>query len=112
LGSRYYQNEEKSETNILVDGRKEKTNDSTIPKLLRIKHTTFLISLTILSDLSNKQFRLLKLHFKTFTIDYFGLKILYIKMKRKVRRIHWCKAENKKTNNTEVMKDQTDCIFN
>jgi hypothetical protein len=32
-------------------------------------------------------------------------------MKRKVRRIHWYKAENMKTNNTEVMKDQTDFIF-
>ena len=33
-------------------------------------------------------------------------------MKRKVRRIYWWTVENEKTNNTEVMKDQTDCIFN
>jgi hypothetical protein len=32
-------------------------------------------------------------------------------MRRKVRRIHWHTAENEKTNNSEVIKDQTDCIF-
>jgi hypothetical protein len=32
-------------------------------------------------------------------------------MKRKVRRIHWYTAENEKTNDTEVMKDQMDRIF-
>ena len=35
-----------------------------------------------------------------------------IKMKRKVRRIHWYTAEKEKTNDTKVIKDQTYCIFN
>ena len=34
-----------------------------------------------------------------------------IKMKREVRRIHWYTAENEKTNDTKVIKDQTYCIF-
>jgi hypothetical protein len=48
---KYYQNEEKSEMNILVYGRKEKTNDIKV-----IKRTAFLISLIILSDLSTNNF--------------------------------------------------------
>jgi hypothetical protein len=51
--------------NILVYGRKEKTNDT---KVIKDQTTAFLISLIILSDLSTIQFRLLKLHFKTFKI--------------------------------------------
>ena len=32
-------------------------------------------------------------------------------MKREVRRIHWYTAEKEKTNDTNVIKDQTYCIF-
>jgi hypothetical protein len=53
-----------------------KTRKPTISKLSRIKRTAFLISLIILSYLSTIQFRLLKLHIKTFKIQYFGLKLL------------------------------------
>jgi hypothetical protein len=45
--------------------------------------------------------------------EYFGsLASKYtIKMKRKVRRIHWYTDEKEKTNDTKVIKDQTYCIF-
>ena len=52
----------------------------------------------------------IKLRFKTFKIKYFWAQNT-IKMKRKVRRIHWYTAENEKTNDTKVIKDQTYCIF-
>ena len=52
----------------------------------------------------------IKLRFKTFKIKYFWAQNT-IKMKRKVRRIHWYTAEKEKTNDTKVIKDQTYCIF-
>jgi hypothetical protein len=55
LGSKYYQNEEKSETNPLA-GIRPKKRKPMIPKLSRIKRTAFCI---ILSDLSTTQFRLI-----------------------------------------------------
>jgi hypothetical protein len=58
LGSKYYQNEERSATNPLVYGRKRE-NQRYHAKLSRIKRTAFfIISLIILSDLSTIQFRL------------------------------------------------------
>jgi hypothetical protein len=49
LGSEYYQNKERSETNPLPTGIRPKKRKPMIPKLSRIKHTAFLL---ILSDLS------------------------------------------------------------
>jgi hypothetical protein len=56
LGSKYYQNEERSETNPLVYGRKRENQWYQSYQGSNILHF-FIISLIILSDLSTTQFR-------------------------------------------------------
>jgi hypothetical protein len=57
LGSKYYQNEERSKTNSLVCGRKRENQWYQSYQRSNVLHF-FLISLIILSDLSTIQFRL------------------------------------------------------